>query len=131
MPDLPDEWHQIDGPGREPLEFWVGGDGGDRHDVFQLLDSLGAPVPCNGLTVEAEIRDDDNQLVAPLEASFDNESLGIVLVASSADANAAMANACVALPRGGRQRLGQYTVYITDSLGRWPIKSGDANGVRK
>lgn len=131
MPDLPDVWHEIDGPAREPLDFWTSGDGGDRWDTFQLQDENGAPVDCSGLTIEADIRDDNDQQVAALAAEWTDAAIGSARVKTTAAVAAAMGCTAIAMPRGGRQRLGVYAVFITDTAGRWCIKSGDAFGVRK
>lgn len=132
MADLPDAWHEIDGPAREALDFWISGDGGDRWDVFQIKDELGNPCDLDGCTIEAEIRNDADDLVAALEAEIVTPASGDCRVKCTAAISAGMGEALLtAMPRGGKTRLGTYAVFITDSAGRWPIKAGDAFGIRK
>lgn len=130
MGDLPADWHNAGRPARAPLDFFVGGDGADRWDVFQVRDSADGILDLTGCTIEAEIRTDADDLVAALTAEFTDITTASIRVSSTAAANSAMGAPCDAPYLGGKMRLGRYSVFITDSVGRWPIKAGDAFGIR-
>lgn len=130
--DLPQAWHEIEAPGREPLDFWISGDGADRWDVFQIKDEDGVPCPVDDCEIAAEIRDDNDDLVATLAAEFTDAPTGMCRVSANATLSTALREKLSsATPRGGPCRLGTYAVYVTDSAGRWCIKAGDAFGIRK
>jgi hypothetical protein len=130
MADLPLEWHQIEAPGREPLSFFISGDGGARWDQFTILDA--STVACNltGCSIAAEIRSDDDTLVATLTAQIIDAANGVCRVSSTAAVNSALPLPQDSPMNGAKIRLGRYSVFVTDSAGRWCIKAGDAYGIR-
>jgi hypothetical protein len=130
MADLPLEWHQIEAPGREPISFFISGDGGARWDQFTILDASSVPCNLTGCSIAAEIRTDDDNLLATLTAQITDPTNGVCRVSSTAAVNAALALPDDAPLNGVRIRLGRYSVFITDSAGRWCIKAGDAYGIR-
>jgi hypothetical protein len=131
MADLTAEWHEIEGPAREDLSFFISGGGADRWDVFQIQDSSEAGLDIGGCSLSAEIRDDSDNHVATLTAAITDAATGVCRVSSSAALNAGLTLPDDAPVRGSKIKLGRYSYFITDSAGRWCIKAGDAYGIRK
>lgn len=131
MADLPYEWHVQSRPARQDLDFFISGGGATRYDDFQIRDSSNGILDLTGCTVEAELRDASDSLLATLAASFTAIATGSVRVSATADVSASLALPPDAAQRGSRLYIGRYSVFINDSAGRWCIKSGDAYGIRK
>ena len=131
MADLPAEWHEIEAPGREDMSFFISGDGADRWDVFQIQGSNGIGLDLTGCSIAAEIRDDADNAVATLAASFTTVATGICRVSTTAAISAALPLPDDSPIRGAKIKLGRYAYFITDSAGRWCVKAGDAYGIRK
>jgi hypothetical protein len=132
MPNLPDCWHYMTGPTREDIDIFVGSVGGARWDVFQVQDDASTAVDLTGMTLSAELRTLDDQLLAVMDAEITAPLTGWCRVSVTADAAAALPG--VSWRRVGtdpKVKIGRYAYFITDDSGRWCMKAGDAYGVRK
>lgn len=131
MADLPIEWHRQTHPARQDMDFYISGGGADRYDDFAVRDSSQGVLDLTGCTVEAELRDSSDNLLATLAASFTDIATGSVRVSATADVTSSLPLPADYAQRGSRLYIGRYSVFINDSAGRWCIKSGDAYGIRK
>lgn len=127
---LPDEWRQIEKPGKEDITLFVSGDGSAWEYVGQLLHGTPlAPTPCTGLTCEAEIRTDKDNALLTLTAVFTTEASGIFKLSTSQDSVVGLLASDAAV-RGARFKLGRWQLAVVDGLDRFVVLHGDVWGIR-
>lgn len=127
---LPDEWRQIDKPGREDITLFISGDGSAWEYVGQLLHGTPlVPTPCTGLTCEAEIRTDQDNGLLELTSEFSSPSTGVFKVSASQGAVTGLLASDTAA-RGAKFKLGRWQFAVIDGPDRFVILHGDAWGLR-
>jgi hypothetical protein len=127
---LPDEWREIEKPGKEDITLFVSGDGSSWEYVGQLLNGTPLlPTDCTGLTCEAEIRTDADNALLELTASLTTPASGVFKV--SADNSAVTGLLAADSPaRGARFKLGRWQFAVIDGTDRFVVLHGDVWGIR-
>jgi hypothetical protein len=127
---LPDEWRQIDKPGKEDITLFVSGDGSAWEYVGQLLNGTPLlPTNCTGLTCEAEIRTDKDDALLALTASFTTEAFGVFKVSATHESVTGLLTSDTAV-RGARFKLGRWQFAVVDGSERFVVLHGDVWGIR-
>jgi hypothetical protein len=127
---LPDEWRQIDKPGREDITLFVSGDGSAWEYVGQLLNGTPLlPTNCAGLTCESEIRTDKDDALLSLTAVFTTEASGIFKISTTQESVIGLLASDTAV-RGAKFKLGRWQLAVIDGADRFVVLHGDVWGIR-
>jgi hypothetical protein len=127
---LPDEWRQIEKPGREDITLFISGDGSAWEYVGQLLHGTPlTPTPCTGLTCESEIRTDQDNALLQLAAEFTDAANGLFKISTSQDGVTGLLTSDTAV-RGAKFKLGRWQLAVVDAGKRFVVMHGDVWGIR-
>jgi len=127
---LPDEWRQIEKPGREDITVFVSGDGSAWEYVGQLLNGTPlVPTDCTGLTCEAEIRTDVDNALLTLTADFTTIASGIFKLSTTQESVIGLLSSD-SPPRGAKFKIGRWQFAVIDGTDRFVVIHGDVWGIR-
>jgi hypothetical protein len=128
---LPDDWREIEKPGKLDINLFISSDGSAWEYQGQIKhgDPI-APTNCTGLTLESEIRTASDDHLSDITAAFTSEAIGVFKLSLTAEQVCAIIPPADAALNGQRIKLGRYYLAVIDGADRFVIQHGDVWGIR-